>query len=152
MIDMLTRRTFIVAMMLFLAWQWLLHREAAHAPAATASVTAAGTEAHDKAPEISSHATSPTASDASLPPEAQATLRLIASNGPFPYERDGVVFKNYEHRLPEHERGYYHEYTVPTPGAGDRGARRIIVGGDPPAAYYYSDDHYQTFRQIGASP
>jgi guanyl-specific ribonuclease Sa len=88
--------------------------------------------------------------NAELPPEAQATLRLIADKGPFPYQRDGIVFGNYEHRLPEHERGYYHEFTVPTPGAHDRGARRIIVGGDPPIVYYYSEDHYRTFRQIGA--
>lgn len=87
-----------------------------------------------------------------LPPEAHDTLRLIAAGGPFPYDRDGVVFGNYEHRLPEHPRGYYHEYTVVTPGAGNRGARRIIVGGDPPEVYFYTDDHYETFRPIEASP
>jgi ribonuclease T1 len=85
-----------------------------------------------------------------LPREAQATLKLIVHGGPFPYHRDGVVFGNREHRLPARARGYYHEYTVPTPGARDRGARRIICGGDVQSIdeCYYSNDHYQTFRRI----
>ncbi len=83
---------------------------------------------------------------AALPPEALATLRLIDSGGPFPYRRDGVVFGNYEKRLPQRPRGYYHEYTVPTPGAHDRGARRIIAGES--GERYYTDDHYRTFRRI----
>jgi ribonuclease T1 len=65
---------------------------------------------------------------AELPPEARDTLQLINSNGPFPYPRDGVVFGNYEHVLPQQTRGYYHEYTVKTPGAHNRGARRIVCG------------------------
>jgi len=84
---------------------------------------------------------------AGLPPEARKTLRLIGQGGPFPYERDGVVFGNYERRLPERPRGYYHEYTVKTPGERGRGARRIVCG--PPPECYYSDDHYQTFQRIG---
>ena len=83
---------------------------------------------------------------ADLPPEARATLQLIDSGGPFPYARDGIVFGNYEGRLPSRPRGYYHEYTVPTPGQRHRGARRIIVG--KPAERYYTDDHYRTFRRI----
>ncbi len=83
---------------------------------------------------------------ADLPPEAHTTLRLIDQGGPFPYRRDGVVFGNYERRLPMRPRGYYHEYTVPTPGARDRGARRIIAGND--GERYYTDDHYRTFRRI----
>jgi len=81
-----------------------------------------------------------------LPREARDTLVLIRQGGPFPYKRDGVVFGNRERRLPSRPRGYYREYTVPTPGARDRGARRIIAGtqGD----YYYTDDHYNTFRWI----
>jgi len=75
-------------------------------------------------------------------------LRLIDAGGPFPHRRDGVVFQNRERRLPAQARGYYHEYTVPTPGARDRGARRIVTGGNPPAAFYYTDDHYSTFRRI----
>ena len=84
-----------------------------------------------------------------LPSEAQDTLRLIASGGPFPFERDGIAFGNHEKRLPTKPRGYYREYTVSTPGVGHRGARRIIAGGDPPEVFYYTDDHYQTFREIG---
>jgi len=83
-----------------------------------------------------------------LPSEAIATLRAIERGGPFPYERDGVVFQNRERRLPDRPRGYYHEYTVRTPSASDRGARRIIVGGDPPEVYYYTDDHYRSFRRV----
>jgi ribonuclease T1 len=83
---------------------------------------------------------------ADLPPEARTTLRLIDQGGPFPYRRDGIVFGNYERRLPTRPRGYYHEYTVPTPGARDRGARRIIAGDS--GERYYTDDHYRTFRRI----
>jgi guanyl-specific ribonuclease Sa len=81
-----------------------------------------------------------------MPPEACVTLTAIVQGGPFPYGQDGVVFGNYEHLLPQEPRGYYHEYTVATPGARDRGARRIITGGTPPAAFYYTDDHYRSFR------
>ena len=81
-----------------------------------------------------------------LPPEARETLRLIKRGGPFPHRRDGVVFGNREQRLPPKPRGYYHEYTVPTPGRRDRGARRIVAG--EAREYYYSDDHYRSFRKI----
>jgi ribonuclease T1 len=83
---------------------------------------------------------------ADLPREGRETLVTIKQGGPFPYKRDGVVFGNFERRLPEKERGYYREYTVPTPGSRDRGARRIIVGRG--GEYYYTDDHYQTFHHI----
>ena len=83
-----------------------------------------------------------------LPPEAHATLRLIAQGGPFPHSQDGSVFGNRERRLPSKPRGYYHEYTVETPGLGHRGARRIITGGQPPDVYYYTDDHYDSFRSF----
>ena len=83
---------------------------------------------------------------AQLPLEAQATLASIKRGGPFPYRRDGAVFNNRERRLPVREQGYYHEYTVPTPGARDRGARRIIAGRQ--GEYYYTDDHYARFAQI----
>jgi ribonuclease T1 len=100
---------------------------------------------------------SPTAaSDAGLPnflpPEARDTLQRIASGGPFTHRQDGVVFGNYENLLPQEPRGYYHEYTVETPNADTRGARRIITGGTPPAIYYYTDDHYRSFRAFGAGP
>jgi len=83
-----------------------------------------------------------------LPAEARQTLKLIDAGGPFPYRRDGVVFKNLERRLPEKPRGYYREYTVPTPGSRDRGARRIVAGEQPPVVFYYTDDHYRSFRRI----
>ena len=83
-----------------------------------------------------------------LPPEAIETLQAIEQGGPFPYSRDGVAFQNREHRLPERPRGYYREYTVPTPGENDRGARRIVAGGNPPEVYYYTADHYRTFRRV----
>ena len=89
---------------------------------------------------------------AGLPPEAVQTLRLIEAGGPFPYDRDGSVFQNREGRLPQRPRGYYREYTVPTPGSRDRGARRIVSGGDPPEVLYYTDDHYRTFRRIEDRP
>lgn len=83
---------------------------------------------------------------ADLPKEARTTLALIKKGGPFPYQRDGVVFGNFERRLPSRDRGYYKEYTVPTPGAGDRGARRIIAGST--GEFFYTSDHYKTFRRI----
>lgn len=87
-------------------------------------------------------------SSSDLPREAQQTLHLIKQGGPFPYERDGVVFGNFEKRLPAEHRGFYHEYTVKTPGERSRGARRLIAGGQPPHLFYYTDDHYQSFRRI----
>ncbi|HTJ96219.1 MAG TPA: ribonuclease domain-containing protein [Rhodocyclaceae bacterium] len=83
---------------------------------------------------------------AELPVEARTTLRLIDAGGPFPYDRDGVTFGNYEKRLPQKKRGYYHEYTVPTPGVKSRGARRIITGSS--SERYYTADHYNSFRRI----
>jgi len=85
-------------------------------------------------------------SPASLPPEARDTLRLIYQPGPFPFQRDGIVFGNYERHLPPKPRGYYHEYTVPTPALRSRGARRIVCG--PLPECYYSGDHYRTFQRI----
>jgi ribonuclease T1 len=81
-----------------------------------------------------------------LPAEAQQTLKLIKQGGPFPYSRDGVIFGNREKRLPKQARGYYKEYTVKTPGARNRGARRIIAS--TKGEYFYTDDHYETFRLI----
>lgn len=89
---------------------------------------------------------------ATLPAEAIATLQLIERGGPFPYRKDGTVFQNRERLLPDKPRGYYREYTVPTPGERDRGARRIVTGGNPPASYYYTDDHYRSFHRIQPRP
>ncbi|MEI2419509.1 ribonuclease domain-containing protein, partial [Arthrospira platensis SPKY2] len=87
-----------------------------------------------------------------LPPEAAETLRLIERGGPFPHRQDGTVFQNRERLLPDRPRGYYREYTVRTPGARDRGARRIVTGGDPPEVWYYTEDHYRNFRKLEAPP
>ncbi|HNL20650.1 MAG: ribonuclease [Betaproteobacteria bacterium] len=81
-----------------------------------------------------------------LPPEARQTLMLIREGGPFPHARDGVVFGNYERRLPARPRGYYREYTVRTPGRSDRGPRRIVAGNS--GEYFYTGDHYRSFRRI----
>jgi ribonuclease T1 len=86
-----------------------------------------------------------------LPREAQTTHRLILAGGPFPYGKDGTVFGNRERILPRQARGYYHEYTVRTPGARNRGARRLVCGGLPPTrpdVCYYTDDHYSSFRRV----
>jgi ribonuclease T1 len=85
-----------------------------------------------------------------LPAEAREALERIRTGGPLPYERDGVVFGNRERLLPEKARGYYHEYTVKTPGVRGRGARRIVCGGAiaSTSECYYSDDHYRSFKRI----
>jgi ribonuclease T1 len=85
-----------------------------------------------------------------LPREGRATYELIRQGGPFPNGKDGVVFGNRERLLPAANRGFYREYTVPTPGSRDRGARRIVCGGPArePAACFYSADHYASFRMI----
>ncbi|HEY2880219.1 ribonuclease domain-containing protein [Nocardioides sp.] len=88
----------------------------------------------------------PRVSLAHLPTEAAVTVALIEAGGPFPYDRDGIVFENREGLLPAESSGYYHEYTVPTPGASDRGARRIIEGSG--GELYWTDDHYRTFERI----
>lgn len=90
----------------------------------------------------------PRGGDDGLPAEAVATLELIERGGPFPHRRDGTAFQNRERLLPKRARGYYREYTVPTPGSADRGARRFVTGGDPPEVFYYTEDHYRSFRRI----
>jgi guanyl-specific ribonuclease Sa len=86
----------------------------------------------------------PVAALSSLPPQAAQTWKLIESHGPFPYPRnDGVVFGNRENLLPQKPSGYYHEYTVPTPGSQDRGPRRLITGDS--RELYYTSDHYVSF-------
>jgi ribonuclease T1 len=86
-----------------------------------------------------------------LPPEGQQTYRLIHQGGPFPFDKDGVVFGNRERILPQQNRGFYREYTVKTPQEKTRGARRIVCGGwemKQPQNCFYSDDHYTSFREI----
>lgn len=84
---------------------------------------------------------------ASLPPEAVETIELIDKGGPFPYpEKDGTTFSNREGILPDQGDGYYKEYTVPTPGSDDRGARRIVTGSG--GEFYWTGDHYRSFERI----
>lgn len=91
---------------------------------------------------------------AELPPQGRQVLDEIRAGGPFVSRRDGIVFGNREGLLPRQPRGYYSEYTVPTPGAADRGTRRIVAGrgaaGDVRTSneYYFTNDHYQSFRRI----
>lgn len=87
-----------------------------------------------------------TVPESRLPAEARTTLGLIDKGGPFPYAKDGAVFGNFERELPRQSRGYYHEYTVSTPGERDRGARRIVTGRSHET--YYTDDHYESFKAV----
>lgn len=128
-------------------WAWTM---LGTRPADTSTTTSTADTRHVEAPAPAGDmpAPGPTALPAWLPPEAHATLRLIARGGPFPYRQDGAVFGNRERLLPAQPRGWYREYTVDTPGSDDRGARRIVSGGDPPVELYYSADHYRSFRRI----
>ena len=90
-----------------------------------------------------------------LPREGRAVLGAIRKGGPFAFSKDGLTFGNFEGSLPKKRRGYYREYTVETPGARNRGARRIVCGAEAgdwsrnaPSACYYTDDHYASFRHI----
>lgn len=89
--------------------------------------------------------------ESGLPAQGRQVMALIRQGGPFRYEKDGTVFGNRERLLPDQRRGFYREYTVPTPGLGHRGARRIVCGGlqpRTPEACYYTEDHYSSFRLI----
>lgn len=135
--------------LVLLVWWW----------ASTSSTAPAGEQTGARASSSSTSLTStsgsstsgsstslPSVQVAELPPEARRTLDLIAAGGPYPYPRDGVAFQNREQLLPRKAGGYYREYTVPTPGEADRGARRIITG--RAGEYYWTDDHYASFSVI----
>lgn len=165
-------RWLIVFIALIVAWQLWSHRAppTADIPAATTrsatlpGAIAIGSDTRDSASTRDDSARRPSASMAereptatvpaddhsALPPEAATTLQRIIDGGPFPYDRDGIVFGNFERRLPKQNRGYYHEYTVPTPGLSHRGVRRIIAGGQPPSEFWYTGDHYESFQRIGS--
>lgn len=118
------------------------------APAGRASsgpVSRASSPDEALAPE---HATTslPTITLARLPEQARTTLRLINSGGPYPYAKDGAVFGNFEALLPRQPSGFYHEYTVVTPGSPDRGARRIVAGEN--GSRFFTADHYDSFREV----
>ena len=109
------------------------------------SATFAGTELARTTPEVLAEVAL-----ADLPKEAREVYTLVGKGGPFAFDRDGVVFGNREKLLPAKPRGYYHEYTVRTPGVNNRGGRRLVCGGKKtaPDACYYTDDHYRSFRKI----
>ena len=118
---------------------------------ATFVFTAPGLQARSfTAPELA-ETVSGNVAVADLPREGRTVYQLILQGGPFAYDKDGIVFGNRERILPRQKRGYYREYTVSTPGARNRGARRIICGGQQPQqpdVCYYTSDHYNSFRQI----
>ncbi len=127
-------------------WWQALHKTGLVLTLAGAVLMAGSVQAKGPLP-----ATGETVSLARLPVEAQTTHRLILAGGPFAHRKDGSVFGNRERVLPRKPRGFYHEYTVQTPGSRDRGARRIVCGGNPPTnpeACFYTGDHYSTFQQI----
>ncbi|CAN5299495.1 hypothetical protein BH11PSE14_BH11PSE14_06190 [soil metagenome] len=148
---------FVLAALLFLGWQaWQRHADTSSATPATADLgrvdrgtvdhgatDRGATDRGDDNPRIEREPM-----QGGFPREVGETLTLIQRGGPFPYDRDGAVFGNFEGRLPRQSRGYYLEYTVPTPGARNRGARRIIAGGQPPSEFWYTGDHYDSFTRI----
>ena len=108
-------------------------------------LSVASVQAREPMPDL------PVVSITVLPAEAQSVDRAIRRGGPFVSAKDGIVFANRERILPAQRRGFYREYTVPTPGARDRGGRRIVCGGEQPAvplACYYTSDHYSSFHRI----
>jgi len=131
---------------------WLARSSAsAVATALLLSGLAGGAQAKEASPT-----TTPALAEISLselPVQAQETHRLVLAGGPFPHAKDGVVFGNRERLLPRKARGFYREYTVKTPGARNRGARRLVCGGTPPTSpevCYYTGDHYASFQRIRA--
>jgi ribonuclease T1 len=132
-----------------MARQWLLRGALASVFVTLAAVVSQGgliVAAH----AWETRATLGTIQASAMPAEAQGVLKEIAAGGPYAYAKDGVVFGNYEHILPQQRRGYYHEYTVPTPSAHNRGARRIVCGGPSQQIgdCYYTGDHYASFQHI----
>ena len=124
-------------------WRPLLRWGAGVGVAGLLSISAV--QAREQAPAV------PLVAVTALPAEARAVESAIRRGGPFAYSKDGIVFANRERLLPEQPRGFYREYTVPTPGAHDRGSRRIVCGGPQPTApvaCYYTANHYSTFHRI----
>lgn len=115
-------------------------------PSVTASPSAIATPTPSELPAFDPYSGLPYVEAADLPAEAQRTMALIDRGGPYPYSADDSTFHNYEGVLPEQPDGYYHEFTVETPGSDDRGARRIVRGAN--GERYYTDDHYETFARI----
>lgn len=142
----------LVALLIALAVSFWMQRD--DAPAITTAPAEQTASAPARAPEAAAPERRTSAADAlashiadeSERAEVQKTLDLIERGGPFPHTQDGTVFGNRERRLPQHPRGYYREYTVRTPGARNRGARRIVRGDG--GELFYTRDHYRTFTRI----
>lgn len=150
------RRPVWILVALFVLGLWLWTQQHAPSPGLSGVPAGASGEVLSLPPPPATDAGTGTAASrlpAFLPAEAHDVLRRIWQGGPFEYRQDGGVFQNRERRLPVQPSGYYHEYTVETPGSRDRGARRIITGGQPPREYWYTDDHYRSFQrfQVGSS-
>src|SRR3989338_10444820 len=64
-----------------------------------------------------------------LPVQAQVVHQRILTGGPFRHTQDGTVFGNRERHLPRQPRGFYREYTVPTPGVRPPGGGGGAFGG-----------------------
>ncbi|MGV9264352.1 ribonuclease domain-containing protein [Kitasatospora sp. NPDC003701] len=138
------------------------HPRAAASAAASAGATATGPKPSAPRPSPPAGTTAPAPAGGwvptdpaladvcrtKLPGQALDTLGLIARGGPYPYRSDGIVFENRENRLPRKASGYYHEFTVVTPGSGDRGARRVVTGST--GEQYWTADHYGSFQEIDA--
>lgn len=119
---------------------------ASQTPTGATSGAPSGAPTGSVLPETDPDSGLPYVALADLPPEAIDTVDLIDAGGPFPYDKDGSTFGNYEGLLPDHESGYYEEYTVETPGSPDRGARRIVAG--DAGELYWTADHYESFERI----
>lgn len=147
----------VVVVLLMVATWWLQSRGGEAEPQARDEPTSSARPSQDASAPGEQEASGPGESVdddglpwvdlADLPAEAARTVELIDHGGPFPYpEKDGSTFGNFEGLLPDRPRGYYAEYTVPTPGEDDRGARRIVAGDG--GELYWTEDHYASFERI----
>ena len=127
-------------------WWWVGQSSDSQLDARAGGSSSARSAPPAAAPSLQDDSGLPTVRVADLPAEARQTLALIAAGGPYPHTRDGVVFQNRERLLPRKAGGYYREYTVPTPGEDDRGARRIITGKG--GERFWTSDHYSSFSVI----
>jgi guanyl-specific ribonuclease Sa len=124
----------LVGLLVLVVGGWLGHRALPAGPPV------------DDRPAVAVSAALPVRSLSQLPPQAAQVWQLIQHGGPYRYRQDGSVFGNRERHLPTREKGFYREYTVPTPGGYDRGPRRLITGGS--TELYYTGDHYVSFVAV----
>ena len=137
----------LVVLGLLLLWGGSEEEKVPPSPASNSTSTSTSTSARAPSASRDPETGLPVVTLASLPPEARRTVELIERGGPFPYAKDGSVFGNRERLLPVRSSGWYREYTVPTPGEDDRGARRIVTG-DGDRELFWTDDHYASFARV----